>query len=190
VANRDDGKERDIERHTGRPAPERSHVAGGPSPLNDVDEMALHDRKSDWQERNAPAAGDAPTRAELDGLSLLGGSDPRGDGALGGVSDPVRDGSAGPRERDDAPIGAAGAGGRKNPPLMEDAGMGDGGISVSGGAAGGARGHGGTSDSGAGGPMGDTSGGRAAQFDAASRMDLDHPDTDASGGGDDDRRER
>jgi hypothetical protein len=185
VANRDD-KQREIEQHTGRPAPERAHVARGPSPLTDVDQMALEGGKSEWQERNAPSAGDPMSRAELNGLSLLGGSDPRDDGAINGVSDPVRDGSAGPRERPDAGIQAAGAGGRKNPPLMEDAGMGDGGISVSGGVAGGARGHGGTSDSGAGGPMGDTSGGRPAQFDAGSRMDLDHPDTNAG----DDRRER
>ena len=66
--------------------------------------------------------------------------------------------------------------------------MGDGGISVSGGVAGGSRGHGGTSDSGAGGPMGDSSGGRAAQFDAASSIDLGHPDTSA--GDDDDERAR
>jgi hypothetical protein len=176
VAKRDD-KQRDIEQHTGRPAPERSHVAGGPSPLNDVDEAALHGSKSKWQEKNAPAAGDPPTRAELDGLSLLGGSDPRGDGSLGGVSDPVRDGSAGPREQAGADVKLAGPGGRQNPPLMEDAGMGDGGISISGGVSGGARGHGGTSDSGAGGPMGDTAGG-PAQHDAATRFDLDRPDSD------------
>jgi len=93
------------------------------------------------------------------------------------VSDPVRDGSAGPRERGDAPIVIAGPRGRQNPPLVEDAGMGDGGISVSGGVAGGSRGHGGTSDSGAGGPMGDTAGG-PSQHNAASRFDLGHPDTD------------
>ena len=178
-----DDRQRDIEQHTGRPAPGRSHVAGGPSPLGDVDEMALRAPKSEWQERNAPAAGDAPTDAELNGLSLLGGSDPRGNNALGGVSDPVRDGSAGPRERAGEGISTAGAGGRKNPPLMQDAGMGDGGISVSGGAAGGARGHSGTSDGGAGGPLGDTAGG-PSQHNAASRFDLGHPDTDV---GDEDR---
>ena len=175
--------QRDIEQHTGRPAPERAHVAGGPSPLTDTDRDALAGQKSEWQERNAPAAGDPASQAELDGLSLLGGSSLR-DGAIPGVSDPVRDGSGGPRERPDAGIQTAGPKGRQNPPLLEDAGMGDGGISVSGGVAGGARGHGGTSDSGAGGPMGDTSGGRPSQFDAASRMDLAHPDANA---GDDDQ---
>lgn len=186
MADRTD-KQRDIEQHTGRPAPERAHVARGPSPLTEIDQLALNDEKSVWQERNAPAAGDPATQAELNGLSLLGGTDPRDDGAINGVSDPVRDASAGPRERGDAPIVVAGPRGRQNPPLVEDAGMGDGGISVSGGVAGGSRGHGGTSDSGAGGPMGDTSGGRPAQFDAASSIDLGHPDTSAS---DDDERAR
>jgi hypothetical protein len=178
-----DDKQRDVEQHTGRPAPEHARVARGPSPLDEQDQAALEGGKSESQERNAPAAGDPATRAELDGLSLLGGSDPRGDGAIAGVSDPVRDGSGGPRERAGEEIQVAGGGGRQNPPLMEDAGMGDGGISVSGGVAGGSRGHGGTSDSGAGGPMGDTSGGRPASFDAASRFDLDAPTTDV---GDDD----
>ena len=159
MANRDD-KQREMEEHTGRPAPERAHVAGGPSPLDETSRDALRAPKSAWQEPNAPAAGDPMTQAELNGLSLLGGNDPRDDGAINGVSDPVRDGSGGPRERPDAGIQAAGAGGRKNPPLMEDAGMGDGGITISGGAAGGARGHGGTSDGGAGDPMGDTGRGR------------------------------
>jgi hypothetical protein len=183
MAKKDD-KQREIEQRTGRPAPERSHRSGGPSPLEETDQMAIEGGKSQWQERNAPAASDPVSQAELDGLSLLGGSDPRGDGALGGVSDPVRDGSAGPRERAGEEVKLSGAGGRKNPPLMEDAGTGDGGISVSGGVAGGARGHGGTSDSGAGGPMGDTAGG-PGEFNAASRLDLGHPDTD-----DDDDRDR
>jgi hypothetical protein len=178
-----DDKQRDLEQHTGRPAPERAHVARGPSPLDEQDQAALAGGKSARQERNAPAAGDPATKAELDGLSLLGGSDPRGDGAINGVSEPVRDGSGGPRERPGEEIRAAGGGGRQNPPLMEDAGMGDGGISVSGGVAGGSRGHGGSSDAGAGGPMGDTSGGRPASFDAASRFDLDAPSSDV---GDDD----
>ena len=118
MENRDD-RQRDIEQHTGRPAPDRAHVAGGPSPLTEVDEMALHAPKSEWQERNAPAAGDPASEAELNGLSLLGGSDARGGGSIPGVSDPVRDGSAGPRERADAGINPAGAGGRKNPPQIQ-----------------------------------------------------------------------
>jgi hypothetical protein len=187
VANRDD-KQREIEQHTGRPAPERAHVARGPSPLTETDQMALGAEKSEWQERNAPAAGDPMSEAELNGLSLLGGSDPRGDGSLGGVSDPVRDGSAGPRERASSDVPLAGPSGRQNPPLMEDAGMGDGGISVSGGVAGGERGHGGTSDSGAGGPLGDTAGG-PGEFNAGSRFSYDHPDTDV-GSNDDEARRR
>jgi hypothetical protein len=65
---------------------------------------------------------------------------------------------------------------RKNPPLVPDAGMGDGGISASGGVAGGARGNAGTSDSGAGGPEGDTKGG-PAQHRGTSRFDLDNDES-------------
>ena len=175
MANDSDDKQRDIEQHTGRPAPGRSHVAGGPSPLTDVDEMALHAPKSEWQERTAPAAGDPVSDAEKNGLSILGASTVDDD-AHNGVSDAPRDGHAAPIERQ-TDIQVAGEGGRRNPPLMADAGMGDGGISVSGGASGGARGNAGTSDSGAGGPLGDTAGG-PSEHDAGSRFSYDHPDTD------------
>ena len=63
---------------------------------------------------------------------------------------------------------------RKNPPLTEGVdGSGEGGLSMSGGRAGGARGHGGTSDSGAGGPEGESRGG-PGEYKSTSRVDLDH----------------
>ena len=55
--------------------------------------------RTGWQERTQPQASDAPTEDELRGLSILGGNDVR-DGAISGVSEPVRDGSAGPDERE------------------------------------------------------------------------------------------
>jgi hypothetical protein len=66
---------------------------------------------------------------------------------------------------------------RKNPPLIPDAGMGDGGISMSGGASGGARGHGGTSDRGAGSPTGEGDAG-PGEYKASSRFDYDRRDSD------------
>ena len=152
--------------------PSRSPGTGGPSPLDERDEAALEGHKSRWQEANSPAAGDPITRDELNGLGLLGGSSLRG-GALPGVSNPHYDGSGAPMERPDGAIRLGGAGGRRSPEFVPDAGMGDGGIDMSGGVAGGARGHGGTSSSGAGGPMGDTAGG-PAEHDAGSRFDLGH----------------
>ena len=102
--------------------------------LREIERMALDAEKSEWQERSAPAAGDPLGDDEKRGLNILAQSDPRGDGALEGVS---------ARKADDLPNtpaldeGTAG-GERRNPPLVEDAGTGDGGISASGGAAGGA----------------------------------------------------
>ena len=62
---------------------------------------------------------------------------------------------------------------RRNPPLTEGVEqLGTGGLSQSGGAAGGARGHGGHSDDGAGGPMGDSRSG-PGQHKSTSRGDLD-----------------
>lgn len=99
----------------------------------EIDRMALEGGKSKWQERSAPAAGDPVSDEERLGLNVLGQSDPRGNGALAGVSDANRgDVDAA------APIVAPADGERRNPPLVEDAGTGDGGISASGGAAGGA----------------------------------------------------
>jgi len=169
-------KERKGVRDPKREDPSQARRMGGPSPLDERDEAALQGHKSKWQEANAPAAGDPVSEDELNGLSLLGGSSLRG-GALPGVSDPFRDGSGSPKERPDEGIRQGGTGGRKSPELVADAGMGDGGIDMSGGVAGGARGHGGTSSAGAGGPMGDTAGG-PAEHDAASRLDLDHPSDD------------
>ena len=97
----------------------------------EIDRMALEGEKSEWQERSAPAAGDPVSDDERRGLNILAQSDPRGDGSLEGVSDPKADDV--PRT---PPLEAGGA--RRNPPLVEDAGTGDGGISASGGAAGGA----------------------------------------------------
>lgn len=97
----------------------------------EIDRMALDGSKTEWQERTAPAASDPVSDAERLGLNVLGQSDPRHDGAIGGVSDP-NDGDV------DAPITSTPGQHRINPPLVEDAGTGDGGISASGGAAGGA----------------------------------------------------
>jgi hypothetical protein len=85
---------------------------------------------------------------EARGQDLLGVSEAQG----GSQSGPSDDGAsvggnlAGTRTE---------SGARKNPPLTEDIALGEGGITQSGGAAGGARGHAGTSDRGAGGPLGD-----------------------------------
>jgi hypothetical protein len=183
VANSDEqrfGKERKGE---GRPAKMRAegeraeqmigeNRTDGPSGLTDVDRDALAGPKSEWQEASAPAAGDPVSEDELRGLSLLGGSSVRG-GALPGVSDPVRDGTGGPHERPGEAMGAGGQ--RRNPPLVEDAGMGDGGISMSGGAAGGERGHAGSSNRADPSREGDAGPG---QHKASSRFDLDHPTDD------------
>jgi len=70
---------------------------------------------------------------------------------------------------------------RKNPPLTEGVdGSGEGGLSMSGGRAGGERGNAGTSDSGAGGPEGESKGG-PGQYKGSSRFDLDHGTVDRSG---------
>jgi hypothetical protein len=90
--------------------------------------------KSEWMDASDSAAYDPMTEPELEGLSLLGGNSLR-DGAIGGVSDPVVDGSAGPNER--AGEGVA-KGPRRSPEFIPDAGIGDGGLSASGGLAGGA----------------------------------------------------
>jgi hypothetical protein len=99
----------------------------------EIDRMALDGTKSEWQERTAPAASDPVSDDERRGLNVLGQNDPRGDGAINGVSDPNEGDVAAA-----APIVAPAESRRVNPPLVEDAGMGDGGISASGGVAGGA----------------------------------------------------
>ena len=70
---------------------------------------------------------------ERRGLNVIAQSDPRGDGAINGVSD-TNEGDV----HAAAPIIAGQGERRVSPPLVEDAGMGDGDISISGGAAGGA----------------------------------------------------
>lgn len=99
----------------------------------EIDRMALDGTKSEWQERTAPAASDPVSDDERRGLNILGQNDPRGDGSIGGVSDPNAGDVAAA-----APIVAPPDAQRLNPPEVDDAGMGPGGISVSGGAAGGA----------------------------------------------------
>ncbi len=99
----------------------------------EIDRMALDGTKSAYQERTAPAASDPVSDDERRGLNVLGQNDPRGDGSINGVSD-ANEGDVAAA----APIVAPPNAQRVNPPLTEDAGTGDGGISVSGGAAGGA----------------------------------------------------
>ena len=99
----------------------------------EIDRMALDGTKTEWQEQSEPAAGDPVSDAERRGLNVMGQSDPRGDGAINGVSD-ANDGDVAAA----ASITTAPGAHRTNPPLTEDAGIGDGGISISGGAAGGA----------------------------------------------------
>lgn len=151
----------------------------GPSYISDVDRMAMSGDKTEWQEKTAPAAGDPVSGEELRGLTILGGWDLR-NGAIEGVSEPIRDGSGGPQERPDADD-AIPTGGRRNPPLVEDVAVEDGGISMSGGVAGGERGHAGASNRAN--PAEETKSG-PAEFRPSSRFDLDHsPDW----GGDDGR---
>src|SRR5215208_3358565 len=135
--------------------------------------------KSEWVGRDDPAATDPVSDDEKQGLSVLGGNSIRG-GALHGVSDPVRDGSEGPHESPRDELRADGP--RRSPEEVSDAGGGDGGLSQSGGRAGGARGHGGASRDVS--PAEESRGG-PAQFKSTSRMDLDHPGSDVG-----DRKER
>lgn len=99
----------------------------------EIDRLALDGTKTAWATPTDPAASDPVSDDERVGLNVLGQSDPRHDGALPGVSDP----NAGD-VRASEPITAPAGERRVSPPLVVDAGMGDGDISVSGGAAGGA----------------------------------------------------
>jgi hypothetical protein len=112
----------------------RAHVAGAATTEIAMTERKREKKKSEWMDASDSAAYDPMTQPELEGLSLLGGNSLR-DGAVGGVSDPVVEGNAGPHER--AGEGIVG-GPRRSPEFIPDAGMGDGGLSVSGGVAGGA----------------------------------------------------
>ena len=60
----------------------------------EIDEAARSAEKSPWVERSAPAAGDPVSDDERRGLNILAQNDPRGDGAIDGVSD---------RKREDVP---------------------------------------------------------------------------------------
>ena len=99
----------------------------------EMDREALEGDRTEWQERTAPRAGDPVSDDEKKGLNILAQADPRGDGSIEGVSAP-KAGDVG----DVSPIAGSAQNVRRNPPLVEDAGLGDGGISASGGAAGGA----------------------------------------------------
>ena len=120
----------------------------------------------DMGQRNRNTPGRSPSELGLDaeearGHDLLGASGIHND-ARPGVSDAPGEGNL-----------PADAGTRRNPPLTEDVATGEGGISQSGGRAGGARGHAGTSDRGAGGPLGDMRSG-PGEHKSTSRGDIDH----------------
>lgn len=133
----------------------------------EVDNLAMRGPKSVWQEASAPAAGDPPTREELAGIDLLGRNDVR-DGAIEGVSEAsTESGLDRPSEILDQEPNI-----RRNPPLVKGD-TGPGGISMSGGAAGGARGSAGTSDMGAGTPEGYEEAGPGEQK-ATSRFNYEH----------------
>jgi hypothetical protein len=133
-----------------------------------VDRAALRGPKSKWQERSEPAAGDSMSEAELRGVDLLGRASVR-NGAIEGVGEASAE-SGIDRPRSDEELSRRSAH-RTNPPLSDDA-LGDGGISSSGGVAGGARGGAGTSSSGAGTPEGYQKAGPGEQK-STSRFDLD-----------------
>ena len=138
------------------------------STKRELDSEALGEPRSDWQERNEPAAGDQMTPAELRGMDLLGRASVR-NGAIEGVSEPSAESGV---DRPPSPAEVSRRSARRtNPPLSDDA-LGDGGISSSGGAAGGARGGAGKSSSGAGTPEGYEKAGPGEQK-STSRFDLD-----------------
>jgi VanZ family protein len=79
--------------------------------------MALDGTKSAYQERTAPAASDPVSDDERRGLNIIAQNDPRGDGAIGGVSDP-NDGDVAAAAPIVAPAGAT----ARTRRLCEDAG--------------------------------------------------------------------
>jgi hypothetical protein len=134
----------------------------------EIDREALREPRSDWQERSEPAAGERMTPAELRGMDLLGRASVR-NGAIEGVSEPSAESGV---DRPPSPVDVSRRSAqRTNPPLSDDA-LGDGGISSSGGVAGGARGSAGKSSSGAGTPEGYEKSGPGEQK-STSRFDLD-----------------
>lgn len=134
----------------------------------EIDREALREPRSNWQERSEPAAGEQMTPAELRGMDLLGRASVR-NGAIQGVSEPSAESGV---DRPPSPVDVSRRSAhRTNPPLSDDA-LGDGGISSSGGVAGGARGGAGKSSSGAGTPEGYEKSGPGEQK-STSRFDLD-----------------
>ena len=130
--------------------------------------MARNDENDARQSSGGPEREANQTTRE--GMDLLGRSSVR-DGAIPGVSDAS---ARGDQRAETVSGSAAGPDGvRRNPPMREDGGgTGAGGISASGGVAGGARGHGGSADS-----MDSPEGGdRPAEHEGTSRADLDRSD--------------
>lgn len=139
----------------------------------EVDDAALSAPRSEWQEPSEPAAGKRMSAEELKGMDLLGRASVR-NGALEGVGQASAE-SGIDRPPSDQELSRRSAH-RKNPPLSEDA-LGDGGISSSGGVAGGARGGAGTSNRGANTPEGYEKAGPGEQK-STSRFDLDRENLD------------
>lgn len=165
TAQGEGGKGRGAASHSRKKSPEESTDRRAREDA-EIDRTALSGPKTEWQEPSEAAAGDPPTADELAGIDLLGRASVRND-AIAGPSEPsAESGIDHPEEVSDQDEK------RRNPPLEEDE-TGPGGISMSGGAAGGARGHGGTSSRGAGTPEGYESAGPGEQK-STSRFDLDH----------------
>jgi len=111
---------------------------------------------ADEKQRNRSTPGRTPRELGLDPEEV------RGQSFAGDASPGFGDTSYGAHDQE-----------RRNPPLTPDVEqLGTGGLSQSGGRAGGARGHAGTSDGGAGGPEGDSRGG-PGQHRSTSRGDPD-----------------
>jgi hypothetical protein len=126
---------------------------------DDCDDESTY--SGEFGERNRNTPGRTPGELGLDPDEL------RAHDIVGETPDRVSGGSP----------GADLSGDRRNPDLTPGAGgLGEGGISASGGRAGGERGNSGTSDSGAGGPEGESRSG-PGEYKSTSRFDLDHPST-------------
>ena len=114
------------------------------------------------------------TSIEREGMDLLGRSSAR-DGAIDAVSDPSS--RSDQQLADEGGTGARTAATRRNPEQREGAATDEGGLSMSGGAAGGSRGHGGSSDA-----IESLDGGdQPMQHKSTSRLDLDHGSGAAGG---------
>lgn len=81
---------------------------------DEMDRAALAGPKSQWVGPNDPAAGDPVSDDERRGLNVVAQNDPRGDGAINGVSD-----ASGADVHATAPVTAPRDGGRRNPPPDE-----------------------------------------------------------------------